>query len=150
MEGDASSHNRDATVSLYYCAAAAASRRSVQRLSSPNQHGTEQLILPDTFFIEATFPLVDVLLDPVGEGATLERRGERKVLRGSGCADRQSVNQLRLHLSYPHPGGNMGGYGAQICLRLRADSTAGERSLCSECCGCWLTLSTASVMSELS
>lgn len=78
-----------ATVSLSYCA--------------------EQLLLPDTSLKEAAFLLVDVLPDPGGEDAALERRGDRKALRGSGCADGQSVKQPRLRrLIYPHPGSNVG------------------------------------------
>lgn len=100
----------DATVSLYYYAAAAAATntRSAQRLSSPNRHSTEQIILPDPFFEEATLLLVDALPDPGCKGAALERRGKSKVLRGGGCADRQSTNLPRPHLSFPHPGGDMG------------------------------------------
>lgn len=54
---------------------------------------TEQFILPDTFFKEAALPLVDVLPDPGGKRAALERRRERKVLRGFDSTECQSVNQ---------------------------------------------------------
>lgn len=40
---------------------------------------SEQLILPDTFFVEAAFPLTDVLLDPGREGGSLRRKGGRNL-----------------------------------------------------------------------
>ena len=47
--------------------------------------------------------------DPGGKRAALERRRERKVLRGYDGTECQSVNQPWLQISFTHPGGNMGG-----------------------------------------
>lgn len=77
-----------------------------QLIVTPTQH----FILPDTSLKEATFPLVDVLLDPGHKGAALKGRGMRYLLREPGYPERHCVQYSQLRSSVPHPGVRGGDY----------------------------------------
>lgn len=125
--------------------------RQQQQGQFMTQAAQHHAILPAVTFEQTAFLFADVLLDPLLDqrlgGAALQGSRTRQVVRQPGP---HLVHHLRLHFHLLHPASAGEGYRERTCLWRLKSMFRRERSLCSQRRFCWLTLSTASVMSQLS
>lgn len=120
------------------------------------QTAQQLAILPAITFEQTAFLFADVLPDPLLDqglgGAALQGSRERQVVRQPGPVECHLVHHLGLHFHLLHPAALARTKETGPASEEWEACSGWERSLCSQRCFCWLTLtlSTASVMSQLS